>query len=146
MLKKSFSLLKWDILHSRRDQSVNQEDMLVDTAVMVMTQVDMAMMMEDIMTKVTAMGLMIAMAPMIAMDTVAMVVEAGVAATVAVKRVNSYSVIYIPYTILSMFLGLFRNYPPVTGSWIGGGCSGWWILLWSQFQWSKLPSRSSCYY
>ena len=91
MLKESFSLIKWDILHSRSDQSVNQEDMLVDTAVMVMTQVDMAMMM-DIMTKVTAMGPMITMALMIAMDTVAMVEEAGVAATAAVKRFNSYSI------------------------------------------------------
>ena len=58
-----------------------------------MTQVDMAMMMEDIMTKVMAMGHMTAMAPMIAMDTVAMV-EAGVAATVAVNRFNSYSIIF----------------------------------------------------
>ena len=99
MLKESFSLIKWVTLHSRRDPSVNQEDMLVDTAVMVMTQVDMAMMMEDIMTKVMAMGHMTAMAPMIVMDTVAMVVEAGVAATVAVKRFNSYSIIFkhLPY-------------------------------------------------
>ena len=55
-----------------------------------MTQVDMAMMMEDIMTKVTAMGHMTAMAPMIAMDTVAMVeVEEGAVATAAVNRSNS---------------------------------------------------------
>ena len=72
----------------------------MDTAGMVMTQVDMAMMMEDIMTKVMAMGHMTAMALMIAMDTVAMVeVEEGVAATVAVKRFNSYSIIFkhLPY-------------------------------------------------
>ena len=69
----------------------------MDTGVMVMTQVDMAMMM-DIMTKVMAMGPMTAMALMMAMDTVAMVVEAGVAATVAVKRFNSYSLFkHLPY-------------------------------------------------
>lgn len=62
----------------------------MDTGVMVMTQVDMAMMMEDIMTKVMAMGPMTAMAPMIAMDTVAMVeVEEGAVATAAVNRSNS---------------------------------------------------------
>ena len=62
----------------------------MDTGVMVMTRVDMAMMMEDIMTKVMAMGPMTAMAPMIAMDTVAMVeVEEGAVATAAVNRSNS---------------------------------------------------------
>ena len=57
---------------------------------MAMIQVDMAMMMEDIMTKVMAMDPMTAMAPMIAMDTVAMAeVEAGDVATAAVNRSNS---------------------------------------------------------
>ena len=55
-----------------------------------MTQVDMVMIMEDIMTKVMAMGHMTAMAPMIAMDTVAMVeAEEGAVATAAVNRSNS---------------------------------------------------------
>ena len=61
--------------------------MLADTVVMGMIQVDLAMT-EDILTKVMAMVLlMIPMAPMIAMDTVAMVeAEVVVVVTVAVKR------------------------------------------------------------
>ena len=61
--------------------------MLADMVVMVMIQVDLTMT-EDIMTKVMAMGLlMIPMALIIAMDTVAMVeAEEGVVITVAVKR------------------------------------------------------------
>lgn len=50
-----------------------------------MIQVDLAMT-EDTLTKVMAMGLLMTpMAPMIAMDTVAMA-EAGVMVAVAVKR------------------------------------------------------------
>ena len=78
------NLNKFVSLFYLRWESVSQEDILVDTAGM--TQVDLVMM-EDIWIKLMGMGPMITMVPMIAMDMdTTVMVEEGVAVTVAVKR------------------------------------------------------------
>ena len=78
------NLNKFNSLFYLRLESVSQEDILVDTAGM--TQVDLVMM-EDIWIKLMGMGPMITMVPMIVMDMdTTVMVEEGVAVTVAVKR------------------------------------------------------------
>ena len=78
------NLNKFVSLFYLRWESVSQEVILVDTAGM--TQVDLVMM-EDIWIKLMGMGPMITMVPMIAMDMdTTVMVEEGVAVTVAVKR------------------------------------------------------------
>ena len=78
------NLNKFVSLFYLRWESVSQEDILVDSAGM--TQVDLVMM-EDIWIKLMGMGPMITMVPMIAMDMdTTVMVEEGVAVTVAVKR------------------------------------------------------------
>ena len=52
-----------------------------------------------------------------------------------VKATKQNKIISFSIYKCTMFIGLFGNYPTFTGSWISGSGSGWWILLWSQFQW-----------